>query len=94
MDFALTAEQKLMRDSVRRMVAREIEPLIERNDASRSLPKQAFMHALRHLADLGLTAARLPEGAGGSGLGMLEYGIMLEQIPPQVAVSLVGFHAS
>jgi alkylation response protein AidB-like acyl-CoA dehydrogenase len=94
LDFALTPEQELMRDSARRMVAREIEPLCERNDANRSLPKPAFLHALRHLADLGLTAARLPESAGGSGLGMLEYGIMVEQIPPQVAVTLIGHEAS
>jgi len=94
LDFALTPEQDLMRDSVRRMVAREIDPLISRNDADRSLPKAAFLQALRHLADLGLTAARLPESAGGSGLGMLEYGIMVEQIPPQVAVTLIGHEAS
>ena len=94
MDFALTPEQELMRDSVRRMVAREIAPLLERNDAHRSLPKQAFLHALRHCADLGLTAARLPESAGGSGIAMLDYGVMVEQIPPQLAVSLIGHEAS
>ena len=94
LDFALTAEQELMRDSVRRMVAREIEPLLTRNDARSSLPKQAFLHALHHLAELGLTAARVPEPAGGSGIAMLDYGVMVEQIPPQVAVSLIGHEAS
>jgi alkylation response protein AidB-like acyl-CoA dehydrogenase len=94
LDFALTSEQELMRDSVRRMVAREIDPLIARNDPNRSLPREAFLHALGHLADLGLTAVRLPERAGGSGIGMLEYGLMVEQIPPQVAVTLIGHEAS
>ncbi len=94
MDFALSAEQELMRDSMRRLVAREIEPLIDAHAADTSLPKHAFLHALACLAELGLTAARLPETHGGSGLAMLDYGIMLEQVPPQVAVSLIGHEAS
>ena len=94
LDFALTSEQELMRDSARRMVTRTIEPLIAANDSNRSLPKRAFLHALQHLAELGLTAARLPESVGGSGIGMLDYGLMVEQIPPQVAVSLIGHEAS
>jgi alkylation response protein AidB-like acyl-CoA dehydrogenase len=93
-DFTLTPEQELMRNSVRRMVAREIDPLLARNDANRSLPKEAFLHALRHCAELGLTAVRLPQSAGGSGIAMLDYGVMMEQIPPQVAVSLIGHEAS
>ena len=64
-DFALTAEQELMRDSTRRLVAREIEPLLANHPADRSLPKPAFLHALACLADLGLTAVRLPEALGG-----------------------------
>ena len=94
MDFALTSDQELMRDGVRRMVAREIDPLLVNHDASCSLPKAAFLHALRCCAEFGLTAARLPENAGGSGIAMLDYGIMIEQIPPQVAVSLIGHEAS
>jgi alkylation response protein AidB-like acyl-CoA dehydrogenase len=85
LDFTLTPEQELMRDSMRRLVAREIEPLIAKYEPHCSLPKSAFLHALSHLAELGLTAARLPESAGGSGLAMLDYGIMIEQLPPQVA---------
>jgi alkylation response protein AidB-like acyl-CoA dehydrogenase len=94
LDFALTPEQQLMQDSARRMVAREIEPLLLHSDPAQSLSKQAFLHALNHLAALGLTAARLPESAGGSGIGMLDYGIMVEQIPPAVAVTLIGHEAS
>jgi alkylation response protein AidB-like acyl-CoA dehydrogenase len=94
LDFALSSEQELMRDSMRRLVAREIEPLIARHDANASLPKAAFLHALGCLAELGLTAARLPPELGGAELAMLDYGIMVEQLPPQVAVSLIGHEAS
>lgn len=94
MDFALTAEQELMRDSVRRLVARELEPMLRQSPSDRSLPKAIFLDALRQLAELGLTAVRLPESAGGSGVGMLDYGLMVEQIPPQFAVTLIGHEAS
>ena len=93
-DFALTAEQELMRDSMRRLVASEIDPLIAMHPADRSLPKTAFTHALACLAELGVTAARLPAEAGGAGITMLDYGIMMEQLPPQIAVSLIGHEAS
>ena len=94
MDFALTPEQELMRDSIGRLVAREIEPLIAAHAADRALPKRAFMHALACLAELGLSVARLPQSAGGPGLGMLDYGLMVEQLPPQIAVTLIGHEAS
>src|SRR5690606_12841512 len=67
-DSALTAEQELMRDAMRRLVAREIEPLIAAHPADRSLPKPAFLDALARLAELGVTAARLPGAMGGSGV--------------------------
>lgn len=94
MEFALTADQELMRDTVRRIVQREIEPLLREHGAYRALPKSVFLHALRAFAGLGLTAARLPESAGGPGIRMLDYGIMMEQIPPVVGVSLIAHEAS
>jgi len=42
------------------------------------------------LARQGLMAPRLPESAGGSGMGMLSYGLMFEQLPAMVAISLLA----
>ncbi len=36
------------------------------------------------LASRGLTAPRLPEEGGGSGMSMLNYGLMFEQLPAMV----------
>lgn len=94
MDFTLTPEQELMRSSVRRMVGREIVPRLDGNDSSRALPKSDFMHILGRFAELGLTAARVPESGGGPGISMLDYGIMVEQIPPTVALMLIAHEAS
>ena len=94
MDFALTPDQELMRETVRRLTTRELQPLLDKNSQDRALPKEAFLFALGKLAELGLTCARLPEAAGGHGVKMLDYGIMLEQVPPPIALSLIAHEAS
>lgn len=94
MDFALTAEQELMRDTARRLAARELQPLLDKAGSESQLSRDALLFALGKLGELGLTAVRLPESAGGAGLKMLDYGIMLEQIPPPIAISLIAHEAS
>jgi alkylation response protein AidB-like acyl-CoA dehydrogenase len=94
MQFALTAEQQAMREAVRRVVHRDIAPVLEAHDRNRALPKPALLAIFRHLAALGFTAARLPEGAGGPGISMLDYGVAFEPLPAAVAVSLVAQEAT
>ncbi|MBI3936128.1 MAG: acyl-CoA/acyl-ACP dehydrogenase [Betaproteobacteria bacterium] len=90
MDFRLTAEQEMMRDAARRLAERDIRPVLERHDRDRPLPKDVFLDLFARVARLGLLAPRLPEAAGGSGIGMLDYGIMFEQIPPAISMSLLS----
>ena len=90
MDFELTSEQLAMRDTARRVVERELTPLLERHDAQHALPKAAFLQILQILAPLRLTAPRIPEEAGGAGIAMLDYGIIFEQLPPQVGMNLLS----
>jgi len=93
-DFKLTPDQELMRDSIRRLVERDVNPLLEQHDPNQPLPKSAFLAVFGKLAELGLTAARLPEEAGGPGITMLDYGIMFEHIPPAIALSLIAQEAT
>ena len=93
MDFNLSSEQVLMRDASRRMVARVIAPELARHDADQPLPKAVLLTIFKAIAELGLTAARLPVDAGGSGLSMLDYGLMFEAIPPTIGLSLVSQEA-
>jgi alkylation response protein AidB-like acyl-CoA dehydrogenase len=93
-DFELTPEQTLMAESARRLVAQHVEPVLEKHDRNAALPKPQFLGILTHLATLGLTAARLPESAGGPGIRMLDYGIMFEHIPAAIAVSLMAQEAT
>ena len=88
MDFELTVEQKQMVEATRRMVATAIAPILAAHDPERPLPKEAARSILRHCAELGITAARVPEEGGGAGLKMLDYGLMTEQLP-LVAASIL-----
>ena len=90
MEFKLSSEQELLRDSARQMTERRIAPVLAANDPNRALPKAELLRIYGALAEQGLTAPRLPEAAGGAGLSMLDYGVMFEQLPPSVAMSLLG----
>ncbi|SAL01700.1 acyl-CoA dehydrogenase [Caballeronia calidae] len=89
MDFTLTHEQRMMVDTTRRLNEEVLQPILDAHPCHRSLPKAATKEVLQHLAQLGLTAARLPEFAGGPGLSALDYGLMCEQLSPTVAFILL-----
>lgn len=90
MQFALSEEQNMIRESARQMVERDIQPVLDRNPADKPLPKAEMLGIYAVLARQGLTAPRLPESAGGSGMSMLSYGLMFEQLPAMMAISLLA----
>ena len=90
MNFELSSEQVMMRDSTRRMTKRDIRPILDAHDSDRPLPRAAMLEIYGLLARHGLMAPRVPEADGGAGLSMLDYGIMFEQLPPAIAISLMG----
>jgi alkylation response protein AidB-like acyl-CoA dehydrogenase len=90
MDFALTSEQEMLRESARQMAARDFQPILNANDRDRALPKSEFLRIFKIVADQGIIAPRTPVDAGGSGMSMLDYGIMFEQIQPVVSMSMLS----
>ena len=90
MDFELSQEQRLVQDATRRMVERDIAPVVRANDPNRPLPKDAMRRVLEICAGQGLTAPRIPEAAGGSGLSALTLGLMYEQLPPAIAFGVLS----
>jgi alkylation response protein AidB-like acyl-CoA dehydrogenase len=90
MELSLTQEQQGIRDAVKRLADRFIQPALDSHDRNSPLPKPVFLEILGKLAALGLPAARLPESAGGPGISMLDYGIAFEPLPASTAVSLVA----
>lgn len=90
MDFSLNSTQEQMVDSVKRAVQGAIVPVLQKHSATEPLPKAAMLKIYGTLSELGLTAPRIPESAGGGGLKMLDYGLLFEQLPPVVAMSLIS----
>ncbi len=84
MDLAPNEDQKMFVEAARRLNEKFVQPLLAAHAPDRGLPKAAVLQLLEKAADLGLTAARIPEEAGGAGLKMLDYGLMVEQLPPSV----------
>ena len=94
MSFQLSSEQRMVQESVRRLVDREIQPVLDAHGPDTPLPKAAMRQILQLCANQGMTAARVPETAGGSGLPTLLYGLMMEQLPPVVALAVLGHEAT
>jgi acyl-CoA dehydrogenase len=76
MDFNLTAEQQQIRNEIRKVCWEFPDPYWREIDAKREYP-DAFV---RKLSDLGWLAALIPEEYGGTGLGITEASIILEEI--------------
>ena len=85
MDFELTAEQRQVRDAFARFADERIAPQAAALDASHAFPRALFAE----LARLGLFAMRYPEEVGGSGTGLAEFCLALEEIA-RGSMSLAG----
>ncbi|MGV3633148.1 MAG: acyl-CoA dehydrogenase family protein [Pseudorhodoplanes sp.] len=94
MNFERTEDQTMLVDSARRMVADDIQPILDASDPDKPLSKADMLRIFGIFAREGLTAPRLPVEAGGSGMAMLDYGMVYEQLPPVVAISLLSHEVS
>jgi alkylation response protein AidB-like acyl-CoA dehydrogenase len=92
MDFEYTPEQIQLRKSVREFAEAEIAPHVREWDENQTFP----MEAVKHAGKLGLMGAIFPEELGGSGLGYIEYAIIIEElsrVDPSVGL-IVAAHNS
>ena len=75
-DELLTEEQKLIRESVRSYVKKEISPIIEDYAQRAEFPKQI----IKQLGDLGCFGPTIPIEYGGGGLDYISYGLMMQEL--------------
>jgi alkylation response protein AidB-like acyl-CoA dehydrogenase len=87
MDFQLTHEQVLIQDSIKKMVERDINPILKAHDPDKPLTREATRQILSICAPYGLTGLRVPEEAGGAGVSAVTFGLMKEHLP--VVVSFI-----
>jgi butyryl-CoA dehydrogenase len=76
MDFSLTSDQVLIRDTVRQFMESEVRPLIRAYDREEKFPRSE----LRRLGELGCCGMLIPEEWGGAGADTISYALMLEEV--------------
>ncbi len=75
-DFALSDENKLVRDSVRAFVEAEIAPYIREWDAKGEVHREVF----GKMAELGFLGAPIWERWGGAGMDYISFAILCEEL--------------
>jgi alkylation response protein AidB-like acyl-CoA dehydrogenase len=76
MDFELSEEQQLIRETARSFCARELAPHTAEWDRNEAIDRAV----VGKLAALGFLAAALPEEHGGMGLDMVSYTLVVEEL--------------
>lgn len=76
LDELLTEEHKLIRDTARAWVKRDVSPIIEEYAQKAEFPKQI----IGGLAEIGAFGPYIPEKYGGAGLDQISYGLIMQEI--------------
>jgi len=76
MNFDLTDEQRLLRETVRDFAVSEVAPVAEELDRTKAFPYEI----VAKLGDLGLMGIPFPEEFGGSGGDILSYALAVEEL--------------
>lgn len=76
LDELLTEEQKLVRDSAREWLKKEVSPIIEDYYERAQFPNQI----IPGLASIGAFGPYIPEEYGGAGLDQITYGLLMQEL--------------
>jgi butyryl-CoA dehydrogenase len=76
MDFELTEEQRMIRDTAREFAAREVAPKAAELDKTSRWPTEI----LAKMAELGLLGVAIPQEHGGAGMDTMSYALAMEEI--------------
>jgi glutaryl-CoA dehydrogenase len=76
LDDLLTEEHKLVRESARAWVKKEVSPIIEDYAQRAEFPKQI----IKGLGEIGGFGPYIPEEYGGAGLDQISYGLIMQEI--------------
>src|ERR671922_761318 len=76
MDFELSEEQQMVRETTRAFVEREVKPVASRLDREGIYPSEL----IKKLGELGLMGILVPQEFRGSGMDLLSYVVAMEEI--------------
>jgi short-chain 2-methylacyl-CoA dehydrogenase len=89
MDFDLSDEQRLLRDTIRDFARQEVAPVAEELDRTKSFPYEL----VARMGELGLMGIPFPEQYGGGGADNVAYAIAVEEmtrIDSSVAITMAA----
>jgi len=87
--FDVSDDQEVIRQHIRAFVEEEIKPVALQYDESQEFPSEIF----RKLGDLGYLGIVIPTEYGGSGMGYLEYAIVVEEVARACPAMALGVAA-
>ena len=92
MDFELSQDHKVLRDSIRDFVVKEIKPIAMQIDEEHMIPDAL----VKRMGEMGFLGSCFPEEYGGAGLDMLSYVILVEEVSKACGSSgvLISAHTS
>jgi glutaryl-CoA dehydrogenase len=76
MDELLTDEHKLIRETTRAWVKKEVTPIVEEACQTTTFPK----HWIKGLAEVGAFGPYIPTEYGGAGLDQISYGLIMQEL--------------
>ena len=85
MDFSLSDDQRLLRDTVRQFMEAEVRPVVRQNDRDEIFPAAQ----VRKLGEMGCCGMCVPEEWGGAGMSTVSYVVMLEEVARVCAATAV-----
>jgi butyryl-CoA dehydrogenase len=85
MDFSLSDDQLLLRDTVRQFMEAELRPVVRQNDRDEIFPTEQ----IRKLGEMGCCGMCVPEEWGGAGMSTVSYVVMLEEVARVCAATAV-----
>ena len=76
MDFSLSSDQILIRDTVRQFMETEMRPIVREYEAEKKFPAEQ----IRKLGEMGFCGMLIPEEWGGAGTDTISYALMIEEV--------------
>jgi alkylation response protein AidB-like acyl-CoA dehydrogenase len=76
MDFSLTDDQRLLRDTVRQFMEAEVRPNLRERERNETFAATE----LRRIGELGCCGILVPESWGGTGMDTVSYAVLLEEV--------------
>jgi alkylation response protein AidB-like acyl-CoA dehydrogenase len=92
MDFTLTEEQEILRDSIKNFAKKEIQPYVKESDEKGEWPEKLT----KKLAEMGLLGIIIPTEYQGAGYSNVDYVITLEEISkvdPSVGLAVAAHNS-